>query len=187
MATHRPHKPFTRVRIPLLPSLLYRCISVWLECFVWGEVVVGSNPTTYTFRDTMKICKGCKQNKSEEEFPWKKKNISRRTHCKECQKAVVRKYYIKNRIGYVKRSREQYILADIRYKEIVWGYKISHPCTNCGETHPAALDFHHLGNKEGTISAMKRSSPLTLKREMDKCVVLCSNCHRKLHYNEKNS
>lgn len=55
-------------------------------------------------------------------------------------------------------------------------------CCICGESDIACLDFHHVENKEYQISHMLTHSYNLIKQEIDKCVVLCSNCHRKLHY-----
>ena len=61
-------------------------------------------------------------------------------------------------------------------------------CTKCGEDHPGCLDFHHVDEslKEFPINIGIRDKGLeTLKKEIAKCVLLCSNCHRKLHYEEQ--
>ena len=55
-------------------------------------------------------------------------------------------------------------------------------CMICGEKDPACLDFHHLGDKYEQLSHMQTHSMDKIKTELQKCVVLCSNCHRKLHY-----
>lgn len=59
-------------------------------------------------------------------------------------------------------------------------------CSLCGENHIACLDFHHINpsDKVRGISQMITSSYSwdTILKEIEKCVVLCSNCHRKLHY-----
>jgi len=63
---------------------------------------------------------------------------------------------------------------------------LSHPC-KCGENNYACLDFHHnSGNKEKNISRMVNgsSSLQTIQNEMEKCIVVCSNCHRKIHNKE---
>lgn len=64
-------------------------------------------------------------------------------------------------------------------------------CKNCGFNHPGALDFHHRdpGLKDRAVVEMvanKRSKKAILA-EIEKCDVLCSNCHRILHWNERNS
>ena len=59
-------------------------------------------------------------------------------------------------------------------------------CEDCGYDGPC-LDFHHVsGTKDFTIAYVIRgNTPLmsleTLITEMDKCVVLCNNCHEKKH------
>ena len=58
-------------------------------------------------------------------------------------------------------------------------------CKNCGynKCH-AALEFHHYEkNKEGNVSTlMKNESRQKLLKEAEKCILLCANCHRELHF-----
>lgn len=58
---------------------------------------------------------------------------------------------------------------------------------SCGEDHPAVLDFHHRdpAEKSFTLASGERSkhSDAEIRTELDKCDVLCSNCHRKHHCN----
>ena len=57
-------------------------------------------------------------------------------------------------------------------------------CTKCNYVGvPAVFDFHHLDPAEKDLSwGNKRTSNWdNLKKELDKCVLLCSNCHRELH------
>lgn len=61
-------------------------------------------------------------------------------------------------------------------------------CVNCGCRHVAALEFHHLdpAKKSFKISgSLKLFRWKELKKELDKCRILCSNCHRIFHYEEK--
>lgn len=69
-------------------------------------------------------------------------------------------------------------------------FKATLRCDTCGEDHPATLDLHHrdASAKEHSIRDML-DSPYSQKRilaEIAKCVVLCSNCHRKLHWQHRN-
>jgi hypothetical protein len=62
-------------------------------------------------------------------------------------------------------------------------------CIKCGNDHPAVLDFHHRNpeEKEFAISKMirNRSSKEMLLKEIEKCDILCSNCHRIHHWEER--
>lgn len=62
-------------------------------------------------------------------------------------------------------------------------------CARCPESHPATLDFHHLDPAQKDRSVAKAViqgwSIERLEREIAKCLVLCANCHRKLHYEER--
>ena len=58
-------------------------------------------------------------------------------------------------------------------------------CERCGyDKCFAALDFHHLvpGEKDFSLSRGSSLSFDKLKLEVDKCILLCANCHREEHY-----
>lgn len=62
--------------------------------------------------------------------------------------------------------------------------KLQLKCSRCEENHISCLEFHHLDHnlKEYTISNIIKSSLKKALKEIDKCIVLCSNCHRKEHW-----
>lgn len=58
-------------------------------------------------------------------------------------------------------------------------------CEKCGyDKCIAALEFHHLDptQKDFGIGANGHTLAIErLKQEVDKCILVCSNCHRELH------
>jgi len=61
-------------------------------------------------------------------------------------------------------------------------------CSKCGYNKCiGALDFHHVNPSEKNpfYSLFKTIFNERLKKELDKCILLCSNCHRELHYEEE--
>ena len=79
----------------------------------------------------------------------------------------------------VKKRREKIKQELIQYK----GGK----CEICGyDKCSAALDFHHLepSEKDFGISSSSVLSFDRLKKEVDKCILVCANCHRELHFKE---
>lgn len=62
-------------------------------------------------------------------------------------------------------------------------------CKNCGEDDGVVLDFHHRNPKEKDFEvSVMICSGYSLKRiinEIEKCDVLCANCHRREHYKLK--
>lgn len=60
-------------------------------------------------------------------------------------------------------------------------------CQECGYSKcPAALQFHHLDpkKKDFGLGGGRTRSWVKVKPELDKTVMLCSNCHHELHYEE---
>ena len=60
-------------------------------------------------------------------------------------------------------------------------------CEDCGyDKCEAALEFHHLDPsiKEASWNKIRLWGKERLFKELDKCVILCANCHRERHYNE---
>lgn len=60
-------------------------------------------------------------------------------------------------------------------------------CLRCPETHPACLDFHHRdpSTKRRIQRLIQEGRSNGLVLELQKCDLICSNCHRKHHYEEK--
>jgi len=60
-------------------------------------------------------------------------------------------------------------------------------CAHCsGIFHQAAFDFHHLDSteKDKDPGLMMSHSDESLFAELDKCILLCANCHRIHHFKE---
>ena len=90
------------------------------------------------------------------------------------------RYYYKNRKSEISRTQKRTRELKTWFKD----YKKSLECEKCGEDHPACLDFHHKEEKDFSISEMisrNNFSRQRIKEEIEKCSVVCANCHRKIH------
>ena len=57
-------------------------------------------------------------------------------------------------------------------------------CQHCGYSKSnSALEFHHLDPNEKDVDwgKMRKKSWSWIEKELDKCILLCSNCHREEH------
>ena len=135
----------------------------------------------------MKRCTGeCgKDLPNTTEFFYKrtKKDAALRGFCRLCTAANTRANYQRNL-----EKRRAYIINRVKErKEYVRGKK-SVGCCRCPEKDIACLDFHHIdpATKKYTIAHMITSgkSIKTIEAEIEKCIVLCRNCHAKHHHNE---
>lgn len=130
-----------------------------------------------------KICAGCKCEKNLDEFNRKlKSSDGLQPTCRSCNSNAKRKHYESNKAVYRERSKERKKGITEWFNE----YRSHLKCEECPENHPAVIDFHHLDGdqKEVEISrAVHNSWSIEkIQSEIAKCKVLCSNCHRKLHW-----
>lgn len=105
--------------------------------------------------------------------------------CKPCRKAYNREYHAKrseeakNRKLENQKNRRKRILNEIRE------YKGKHGCSCCSESEPVCLEFHHTdpdGKDFNIADALKSGYSLDrIMTEIEKCIVVCSNCHKKIH------
>lgn len=61
-------------------------------------------------------------------------------------------------------------------------------CQKCGyDKCPAAMEFHHRNpdNKEFDWTKIRRKKWEMVLTELDKCDLLCANCHRETHYDSE--
>lgn len=63
-------------------------------------------------------------------------------------------------------------------------------CERCGyDKNVAAFDFHHKDptKKDFSISSSGNTRAWeVIKKELDKCIMVCANCHREIHEEERN-
>lgn len=134
----------------------------------------------------MRKCIVCKLDKDESEFYLKKKNGEKlSSYCKPCNREILALHYINNKETY----KEKTSYHKKSKREWLNNYKKTLKCNNCNENHPAVLDFHHLDPNEkirAVTTVVERNWSLKrIKDEIAKCIPLCSNCHRKLHWDQK--
>jgi hypothetical protein len=82
--------------------------------------------------------------------------------------------------GVVAKQRGYRLASTATRDEFLANYKMSRGCADCGYAkHPKALDFDHLKDKSFTISSNREMKPMkAILAEIEKCEVVCSNCHR---------
>lgn len=109
---------------------------------------------------------------------------------KEQELKYQRNYYASKGDVYRKKIQEGNKRVLQALKQTIIDAKIGKSCS-CGESHIACLDFHH---REGEVKLSgiseiptKGWSQKRLKSEIAKCDIICSNCHRKLHYEERSA
>lgn len=130
----------------------------------------------------MKSCARCKQIKPAEFFyKDKRKPDGLGCSCKDC-------------INKQRRSQKRWLLEDVKVGKRNWYKKqkqmainyMGGKCQDCGfNTHSSALCFHHLSDKKSNPSRSLKNGFNSAKSELDKCVLLCHNCHFLRHHQEK--
>ena len=112
-------------------------------------------------------------------MPYKDKEVKKAKH-----KEYSRTHYEKNSVSIKLKTKET--KAKERAKWYI--FKSTLKCANCGFFHIAALDFHHENpfTKEGSVHKFVSNGQFAKAyEELKKCIVLCANCHRIHHHEER--
>lgn len=161
-------------------------------CKQWRK----DNPE-YVKEYNRKWSKDNSERKKEYNRKWYKDNserinkIQRQRYLENHGKELKQRYYYSNHEKELKRSEkyrkdhfEEIKQCRERRIKIVQDYKLSKGCLFCGyNENSESLGFHHPeNNKEFQVSdAVPGMSLEKIKKEMDKCIILCRSCHTKLH------
>jgi len=89
--------------------------------------------------------------------------------CKECRKKINAEYYKANG------KHKSKVNGDLYLNKIK-----SKGCGACSLDKIVCLDFHHTRDKSFNISERKTLNQQLIE-EVEKCILLCANCHR-LHH-----
>lgn len=112
-----------------------------------------------------KMCTKCSLEKNINEFYKRRDNKDISAYCKPC-------------------TNKQVLDRQRNFKKLCIEYKGGH-CIVCNYNKcNGALEFHHLNpnEKDFTIANARLTSfNDKVKKELDKCILVCSNCHREIH------
>ena len=148
------------------------------------------------FLKKVKICKNCGVEKDYTNYYWHAMGVDYlNNRCKACcnkLRPYNKEYYSNNRK--IKQSKNPEEFKDIqsarRFKRKMDAVNtLGGKCSICGyDGCFGALDFHHKDGeeKDSNISWLVwKGNKKDLENELKKCVLLCANCHREQHSNEK--
>ncbi len=103
---------------------------------------------------------------------------------KEYQKKYQKEWYKRNKKKHIATARKNKKHHIRKMAQMVSDHKSSEGCGRCPEADPVCLDLHHVnGDKtiDVSVAVQKGWGRERIKKEIDKCTVICANCHRKLH------
>lgn len=111
-----------------------------------------------------KICTKCSCNKTTDNF-YTRRKTKLSSWCKSC-------------------NHEQTLERQRALKKLAVEYK-GNKCEDCGIIDNQCIyDFHHIdpNTKDFSVSQLRVTMwSEKIQKELDKCLLLCSNCHRKRH------
>lgn len=127
-------------------------------------------------RSLMRTCGTCKLEKPDTDYYIRNKaKGTLQGNCKVCHKAYRDKHYADNRQHYKDRSAAW----RTKEKKKFFTWLDTQSCTDCGISDYRVLEFDHLRDKEFGITDRIGAMTLeALQAEIDKCEIVCANCHR---------
>lgn len=128
-----------------------------------------------------KRCSGCKQVLPLISFNLRRRSRDgRQSYCRSCNSASSKKYHRANKVEHNRQIHRRTSKEKKEMKRLLYEYLLNHPCIDCGETDPVVLEFDHLREKFAgvTVLAARGYNWRQIAAEIDKCEVVCANCHR---------
>lgn len=109
----------------------------------------------------------------------------RKTHRREYYlrtKKQTQEYYKENKDRFAETNKK----IRARNRKIINEIKVKSGCSRCGwNEHPSALEYHHLDPSAKKLAVARfvnfSYGIETILQEIDKCTLLCANCHRIVH------
>jgi hypothetical protein len=129
-----------------------------------------------------KRCSMCHEWKPLEDFHRnRRRRDGRQNMCKPCNIARNQRWYREHPEVRAARMDEQVRKRKRMLQELLLDYLLEHPCVDCGERDPVVLDFDHLRDKVANVSllVLRKRPWAVILAEIEKCEVVCANCHRR--------
>ena len=146
-----------------------------------GKVLIGGGS---------KQCADCKISKTFANFSKDKSSPTGLAYyCRDCASRRTREHHSRMSLNpaWLERKREKgrSLARDAKRRAVEY---MGGGCHDCGAIYPDYVyDFHHLSGdtKVDNPSAILKRSWGAAKEELDKCVMVCANCHRERHYGSR--
>lgn len=124
----------------------------------------------------MRKCTKCGTEKQIDEFH--RKGTGRKTVCATCCREYGRSHYAANKDTYRETAKKHRDETRRKNRDYVRKLKESAPCTDCRQKYPYyVMQFDHLGDKERNVADMMQFPRARLEAEIQKCEIVCANCH----------
>lgn len=140
-------------------------IRFWLDKYGLKTTGRAGSPKFVPAPDGYKNCSNCKECKPLSEFSSRKDRPGKPfSRCKSCIAIEVRDR---------SRNAKKFLVESLGNK-----------CNRCSQTfHYSQYEFHHVEpeHKDFTIGNRKLTSIGTLVKELEKCILVCCNCHTTIH------
>ncbi len=153
----------------------------WVQIPPFAPTLGSQPPASSTHKYWMKKkCGTCKREKNTSDFRKDRTQPDELQYqCKVCAR-------LKDRSNYTEKYYTKYRpIQNARITENIKGINLykSSGCIVCKETELSCLDLHHTDpeQKDFTISDARTLSWKRIESELQKCAVLCRNCHAKFH------
>ena len=146
-----------------------------------GKVLIDGEPT--------KKCALCKTEKHLADFNLDGSSPDGKGYyCRDCANAKAREHHAKKSSDPAwvakKNRKDRDRVRALKQKAVEY---MGSKCHDCQTVYPNYVyDFHHLDGdtKLDNPSALLRSTWDRAKVELDKCIMVCANCHRGRHYDD---
>jgi hypothetical protein len=123
----------------------------------------------------------CHKTKPVDEFAWRRKQRGQRdSFCRPCRSEYGKEHYEANKQRYIDQARASKEAIRLERTRYLLEFFKGHPCVDCGESDPVVLEFDHLSDKSFAIGAkLVQFAWQRILDEIEKCEVVCANCHRR--------
>jgi hypothetical protein len=106
--------------------------------------------------------------------------MQRDTYCRACRRAYGKEHYARHRQRYIDQAAAVKVKKRIERTQLLIEYFRRHPCVDCSERDPIVLEFDHLEDNAFDIGTAIVNRPWSvILSEIEKCEVVCANCHRR--------
>lgn len=139
-----------------------------LECSPFAQHNTKQLDKTPTDALTLRKCVRCKRTLPTDDFYTSRGGTKSLCYCKQC-------------------TNSQTVERQQRLKQKCVEYK-GGCCQLCGyDRYIGALEFHHIDAtaKDFSLAHTRSTTFEKVRSELDKCLLVCANCHRELHAEQK--